>query len=88
MTNKLKNMARIKILLLMPVLIIGMVSCFTGKKVIEPVTTVFPFSDTTTLRNGTLIYALPRTILTVKVDMERIIEIPGGERMRKPLLII
>jgi len=38
---------------------------------------IIPLSDTVSLRQGTIIYALPMTVFTVRVEMERTIEIPG-----------
>ena len=52
-------------------------SCFLTKKVIKPSATVTQLSDTLTLRDGSLVYALPRTIFTIKVEFERTIYIPG-----------
>lgn len=59
------------------VIIIGATSCLTTKKAIQPAASVFPLTDTVTLRNGTLVYALPRTVITVEAEFERTIEIPG-----------
>ncbi len=70
--NKRKSFPLIFMLVL-----IGTASCLSTKKVAGPTVSVFPFSDTVTLRNGTLIYALPRTVLTVNVETERTIEVPG-----------
>ena len=36
-----------------------------------------PFSDTLGVREGSIVYGLPRTVFTVQVEMERTIEIPG-----------
>ena len=52
-------------------------SCSASNKAVTPNTVVVPLSDTVTLTDGTIIYALPRTVFTIKVDMERSIEIPG-----------
>ena len=52
-------------------------SCAASNKAVIPNTTVVPLSDTVTLTDGTIIYGLPRTVFTIKVDMERTIEIPG-----------
>jgi hypothetical protein len=52
-------------------------SCFVGKKLSEPETKILPLSDTVTIREGSIVYSLPRTVFTVIVEMERIIEKPG-----------
>lgn len=52
-------------------------SCFVGKKLSESETKILPLSDTVTIREGSIVYSLPRTVFTVIVEMERIIEIPG-----------
>lgn len=51
-------------------------SCFPAKKLPEN-TIVLPLSDTVTLRDAGIIYALPRTVFTFIVEMERTIEKPG-----------
>lgn len=55
----------------------GMVSCVAGKKASENSQAVTKLSDTVRLQNGTLVYALPRTVFTVRVELERTIMIPG-----------
>jgi hypothetical protein len=57
--------------------ILFLTSCFAGKKITEPNTVILPLSDTVTIREGSIIYGLPRTIFTVYVRMERTIEKPG-----------
>ena len=52
-------------------------SCAAKKKAAGPMTVVKPLSDTVTLREGSLVYALPRTVFTIKIELERTIEIPG-----------
>jgi hypothetical protein len=52
-------------------------SCLTNKKLAEPRTVILPLSDTVTLRERSVVYALPRTVFTVFVEMERTIEKPG-----------
>jgi len=53
------------------------VSCTTLKKQSEPQVIVLPLSDTTVIREGTIVYGLPRSLFSVEVVMERTIEIPG-----------
>jgi hypothetical protein len=38
---------------------------------------VVPLSDTVSLTDGSIIYGLPRTVFSVRVEMERTLEIPG-----------
>jgi hypothetical protein len=52
-------------------------SCLTGKKIAEANTVVLPLSDTVTIRDGSIIYGLPRTVFMVTVRIERTIEKPG-----------
>ena len=52
-------------------------SCSLMRKSSKPFTKVTPLSDTIVLRDGSMIYSLPRTIFTIKVEFERTIEIPG-----------
>ena len=59
------------------IIIFGIISCSTGRKVADSKPFVVPLSDTVTLSEGSIIYGLPRTVFTIKVDMERSIEIPG-----------
>ncbi len=52
-------------------------SCQLVRKSPKPYTRVSPLTDTVVLRDGSLIYALPRTVFNVKVEFERTIELPG-----------
>jgi len=52
-------------------------SCFPMKEIPATTSTIVPLSDTVTIGKGALVYALPRTVLTITVDMERTIEKPG-----------
>jgi hypothetical protein len=52
-------------------------SCITPKKLATPGTIVKPLTDTVKMREGTVVYALPMTLFTIRVEMEHIIEIPG-----------
>lgn len=58
-------------------IIIMSVSCTSLRKIEGPRHLVTPFSDTVMLRGGTAVYALPRTVFTFNVEMERTIELPG-----------
>jgi hypothetical protein len=52
-------------------------SCSSSKKLAEPEQVILPLSNTTTLKEGSIVYALPRTALTFTVEFERTIEKPG-----------
>lgn len=69
-----KNIVRILILALVSVLA---VSCASIKKVTKSDTSVGSLADTTKISEGSLVYALPRTVFTVRVTMEHEIMIPG-----------
>ena len=43
----------------------------------EPQQVILPLSDPTALREGTIVYGLPRTVFTFTVEFERTIEKPG-----------
>ena len=72
-TNNMKTFYRFFAAL---ITIFAIISCSTGKKVTDS-TVVVPLSDTVAISEGTIIYGLPRTVFTIKVDMQRSIEIPG-----------
>jgi hypothetical protein len=69
----MKTSIRISIILISLFLIF---SCSSSKKLTEK-TVILPLSDTTVLKEGSIIYGLPRTVFTVSAVMERTIEIPG-----------
>lgn len=52
-------------------------SCFPGKQAANSNSVILPLSDPTALRDGSIVYGLPRTVFNVVVDMERTIEKPG-----------
>jgi hypothetical protein len=52
-------------------------SCYSGKRFTDSNSVILPLSDSTALRDGSIVYGLPRTVFTVLVDMERTIEKPG-----------
>lgn len=52
-------------------------SCSSSKKIAGSDIVVTPLSDTIRLKNGGIVYSLPRTVFTVVVEMERTIEKPG-----------
>lgn len=64
-------------LLTFTIIIISVSSCYPGKKVTDSKPVVVPLSDTVSLTEGSIIYGLPRTVFTIRADMERTLEIPG-----------
>jgi hypothetical protein len=73
---KERNLKRTGIIILILFVVITN-SCTLFKK--QKTTDLFitPLSDTIIMRSGSLVYALPMTVLTVTVQMERTIEFPG-----------
>jgi len=71
---KMKNFLSHIIVILV---ISSVVSCTTGKKVVDSKPVVVPLSDTVSLTESTIIYGLPRTVFDVRVEIERTLEIPG-----------
>jgi hypothetical protein len=63
--------------LILLMIITGLSSCYAGRKVVDSKPVVVPLSDTVSLTEGSIIYGLPRTVFTVRVDMERTLEVPG-----------
>ncbi|MCX6335144.1 MAG: DUF4831 family protein [Bacteroidia bacterium] len=64
-------------LLLFSLIVILSISCETIKKLSAPDTVVGYLADTTKISEGSLVYALPKTVFTVMVEMERELKIPG-----------
>jgi hypothetical protein len=52
-------------------------SCFPFKKLENPQVSVSPLEDASSIKEGSIVYGLPRSVFTVVVEMERTIEIPG-----------
>jgi hypothetical protein len=52
-------------------------SCYPEKQMSNSKSVILPLSDSSALRDGSIIYGLPMTVFTVTVDMERTIEKPG-----------
>jgi hypothetical protein len=59
------------------VILIFSSSCFPGKQAANSNSVILPLSDPSALRDGSIVYGLPRTVFNVVVDMERTIEKPG-----------
>lgn len=52
-------------------------SCSSSKKMAESQEVILPLSDPKALREGSIVYGLPRTVFTFTVGFERTIEKPG-----------
>jgi hypothetical protein len=52
-------------------------SCFPGKQAADSNRVILPLSDPLALRDGSIVYGLPRIVFNVVIDMERTIEKPG-----------
>lgn len=63
------------LMLLITILLIS--SCASERKFSDSNSVILPLSDSAALRDGSIVYGLPRTVFTVVVDMERTIEKPG-----------
>lgn len=59
------------------VVVLFTASCTANKKIPASGVSVNHLSDTSKLRGGSLLYSLPRTILTVRAEMERKVSMPG-----------
>jgi hypothetical protein len=68
-----------KIIRLSTYLIVALMafSCSSTKKMDEPQKVILPLSDPAVLREGSIVYGLPRTVFTFTVEFERTIEKPG-----------
>jgi hypothetical protein len=80
-TNKLNeqytHMKTITRLFLLLIFIFVTSSCMTNRPVANSGGIILPLSDSSALRDASIVYGLPRTVFTVVVDMERTIEKPG-----------
>ena len=56
---------------------ISLVSCSTLQRKANQQFSVTPLSGTTTIKDGTIVYGLPRTVFTLRVRMERTVEFKG-----------
>jgi hypothetical protein len=70
-------MKKIARLIIFSLITVTVSSCLTGRKASESVRITSASSDTMGLRDGSLIYALPRTVFTIKAEAERTLMIPG-----------
>ena len=70
-------MKRISHLVIFVMIMLTSSFCSMKKKMAGPVNIVKPLSDTVSLRDGSLVYALPRSVFIIKIEIERVINIPG-----------
>mgnify|MGYP004702090881 CR=1 FL=1 len=66
-----------KQILLIAAIILTSAACVTQKKTVPPSVTIVPLSDTVTITDKALIYALPMTVFEIDVVLERSVEKPG-----------
>jgi hypothetical protein len=66
----------IKLLFLLTIIMFA-TSCYTGKKQVAENIVITPLSDTIKLREGSIVYGLPRSVFKIAVVMKRTLEIPG-----------
>jgi hypothetical protein len=74
MINSIKKAAEF-LLFASIVFMIG--SCTANKKVADSNIMILPLSDTVKIIDGSIIYALPRTVLNLNVEMVHTIQLPG-----------
>jgi hypothetical protein len=74
MISHMKKIARISLFVSIIFLIS---SCTANKKVAESNLMILPLSDTVKVIDGSIVYALPRTVLTINVEMEHTVQLPG-----------
>ncbi|MEI6049904.1 MAG: DUF4831 family protein [Bacteroidota bacterium] len=70
----MKTFIRLSVLL---VTIFLTYSCLPGRNFSDSGSVILPLSDSSALRDGSIVYGLPRTVFNVVVEMERTIEKPG-----------
>jgi hypothetical protein len=71
----MKTTIRLSVLLAIIIFITS--SCYSGKQMANSNSVILPLSDSSALRDASIVYGLPRTVFTVVVDMERSIDKPG-----------
>jgi hypothetical protein len=52
-------------------------SCYPSNQLSDSKAVILPLSNPNALRDGTIVYGLPRTVFTIVADMQRTIEKPG-----------
>lgn len=59
------------------IIVLAAFSCYPGKQLSDNNSIILPLSNPGALRDGTIVYGLPRTVFTVVTELERTIEKPG-----------
>lgn len=72
--NYMKTTIRLSFFLI--TLLLGF-SCASSNKLSDSKAVILPLSDSGALRDGSIVYGLPRTVFNIVVEMERTIEKPG-----------
>ena len=63
---------------LMPIMMVfAIISCSTMEKASDAKPVITSLSNAGNISEGSIIYGLPRTVFTIKIDMEKSTEIPG-----------
>lgn len=70
-------MRRILKIIILPVIIFIVTSCYSGKQAVESNGVIHSLSDPGAQREGSIVYGLPRTVFNIVVQAERTIEKPG-----------
>jgi len=70
----MKSLTRFSVYIL---ILIAASSCMLTKKQADENVIITPLSDTVKLREGSIVYGLPRSVFNIVVEMRRTIEFPG-----------
>lgn len=70
----MKSLTRFSIYIL---ILIATASCLAGKNQADANVIITPLSDTVRLREGSIVYGLPRSVFNIVIEMRRTFEIPG-----------
>ncbi len=68
---------QLKIFIPVLAIVFSVVSCVAKKVVTGPETLITPLGDKLTVNDGSLVYALPQSVIQVTVEFERSVEVPG-----------
>jgi len=72
----MKSLTRFSVYIL---ILIAASSCMLTKKQADENVIITPLSDTVKLREGSIVYGLPRSVFNIVVEMRRTIEFPENE---------
>jgi hypothetical protein len=64
-------------LLFLLIIVLCANGCLSNKKLSQPESKIMSVSESVTPAEGSIVYGLPKSVLTVQVVMERTVEIPG-----------